>query len=212
MERLQGLFGVALILGIAVAFSNNRRKIDLRLVLSGLSLQIAIALLVFKVGPVARFFRMLGQGIGKPEEFAHQGASFVYGNIAVEQKPGTFANYPGGGFVFAFNVTATIVLVCALAAVHYHCGVLAGGPTPLLTGWNFFGERSGVSRRLYPHRRAYAQYRLTERKSQPPDTLCLSQTQVPGYFCTTRGGKSSCPNGGTTRPARNSAWFRGRRP
>jgi concentrative nucleoside transporter, CNT family len=124
MERLQGLFGVALILGIAVGFSNNRRKINLRLVLSGLGLQVAIALLVFKVGPVARFFRMLGQGIGKLEEFAHQGASFVYGNIAVEQRPGTFANYAGGGFVFAFNVTATIILVCALVAVLYHFGIM----------------------------------------------------------------------------------------
>jgi CNT family concentrative nucleoside transporter len=124
MERLQGLFGIVLILGIAVLFSNNRCKINLRLVLSGLALQIAIALLVFKVGPVARFFQLLGHGMSKLEEFAHKGASFVYGNILVEQKPGTAVNYSGGGFVFAFNVTATIILVCALVAVLYHLGVM----------------------------------------------------------------------------------------
>ncbi len=124
MERLHGLIGVALILGIAVAFSNNRRKIDLRLVLSGLGLQVAIALLVFKVGPVARFFQLLGQGIGKLEEFAHHGASFVYGGLLVEQKSGQPINYAGGGFVFAFNVTATIILVCVLVAVLYHLGIM----------------------------------------------------------------------------------------
>jgi CNT family concentrative nucleoside transporter len=124
MDRLQGLYGIALILGIAVLFSNNRRKINLRLVLSGIGLQVAIALLIFKVGPVARFFHLLGNGMGKLEEFARKGASFVYGNILVEQQPGTAANYSGGGFVFAFNITATIILVCALVALLYHFGVM----------------------------------------------------------------------------------------
>jgi CNT family concentrative nucleoside transporter len=124
MERLQGLYGIALILGIAVLFSNNRRRINLRLVVSGIGLQVAIALLIFKVGPVARFFQLLGSGMGKFEEFARKGASFVYGNILVEQQPGTAANYSGGGFVFAFNITATIILVCALVALLYHFGIM----------------------------------------------------------------------------------------
>ena len=64
MDRLQGLVGIALILGIAVLASNNRRKINLRLVGSGIALQAAIALLIFKVGFIARFFQMLGDGIG----------------------------------------------------------------------------------------------------------------------------------------------------
>ena len=33
-------------------------------------------------------------------------------------------NYAQGGFVFAFNVTATIILVCALVAVFYHLGIM----------------------------------------------------------------------------------------
>ena len=85
MDRLHGLIGVALILGIAVLFSNNRRKINLRLVASGISLQVIIALLIFHVGPVSWFFQKVGQGIGKIEEFARQGASFVFGGIAVHQ-------------------------------------------------------------------------------------------------------------------------------
>ena len=61
MQRFQGLFGLALIFGIAVLFSNNRRRINLRLVLSGLALQLIIGLLVLKVTPVIRFFQMLGK-------------------------------------------------------------------------------------------------------------------------------------------------------
>ena len=96
MNRLQGLIGIALILGLAVLFSNNRRRINRRLVLSGIALQVLIAVLIFHVGPVARFFQLVGQGIGKLEGFARAGAAFVYGGIAVEQGPGQIANYMGG--------------------------------------------------------------------------------------------------------------------
>jgi concentrative nucleoside transporter, CNT family len=124
MERLQGLIGIVLILGIAVLFSNNRKRINLRLVATGIALQVAIALLVFHVGPVGKFFQTVGHGIGKIEEFARQGAAFVFGGIAVERNGGEIGNYMAGGFVFAFNVTATIVLVCALVSVTYHFGIM----------------------------------------------------------------------------------------
>ena len=72
MDRLQGLIGIALILGIAILFSNNRKRINWRLVGTGIALQVVIALLIFKVGPVARFFSVLGHGMGKLEEFAQK--------------------------------------------------------------------------------------------------------------------------------------------
>ncbi len=46
MERFHGLFGIALILGLAYLVSNNRKAINKRLVISGLLLQTTIALLV----------------------------------------------------------------------------------------------------------------------------------------------------------------------
>ncbi len=124
MERFQGLIGIALILGLAWLASNNKRKINYRLVLSGIGLQVLIALLIFKVPPVAKFFQVLGDGMKKLEGFAFQGASFVYSGVAIQQNDGTIVNYAKGGFVFAFNVTATIILVCALVAVFYHFGIM----------------------------------------------------------------------------------------
>jgi len=144
MNRLQGLIGIALILGLAVLFSNNRRRINRRLVLSGIALQVLIAVLIFHVGPVARFFQLVGQGIGKLEGFARTGAAFVYGGIAVEQGPGHIANYMGGGFVFAFNVTATIILVCALVAVLYHFGIMQRIVALVAQAMNFVMRVSGA--------------------------------------------------------------------
>ena len=144
MNRLQGLIGIALILGLAVLFSNNRRRINRRLVLSGIALQVLIAVLIFHVGPVARFFQLVGQGIGKLEGFARAGAAFVYGGIAVAQGPGQIANYMGGGFVFAFNVTATIILVCALVAVLYHYGIMQRIVALVAQAMNFIMRVSGA--------------------------------------------------------------------
>ncbi|MFI5356026.1 MAG: NupC/NupG family nucleoside CNT transporter, partial [Opitutales bacterium] len=124
-------------------FSNNRRRINLRLVLSGITLQVVIAVLIFHCGPVARFFQVMGLGIGKLQEFARAGASFVYGGIAVDQGS-RIANYVAGGFVFAFDVTATIILVCALVAVLYHFGVMQRVVAVAARAMNFVMRVSGA--------------------------------------------------------------------
>lgn len=124
MERFTGLIGLVFILGLAVLASNNRKAINLRLVLSGLLLQAFIAVLVLRIPPVTAFFQFIGHGMEKIEMFARQGAAFVYGGLAAMQFDGTVANYVSGGFVFAFNITATIILVCALVAILYHYGMM----------------------------------------------------------------------------------------
>ena len=144
MGRLQGIVGIVLILGIAYLFSNNKKRINYRLVLSGITLQVVIALLVFKVPPISRFFQILGHGMEKIEHFARQGASFVYGGIAVQQFDGTIGNYIGGGFVFAFNVTATIILVCALVAIFYHFGIMQRVVAVIARAMNFVMRVSGA--------------------------------------------------------------------
>jgi CNT family concentrative nucleoside transporter len=65
MERFTGLLGIITIIGIAFLLSNNKKKINYRLVLSGLALQWVLALLILKVEAVTRFFQFLGSGIEK---------------------------------------------------------------------------------------------------------------------------------------------------
>ncbi len=120
MARFHGLIGIALILGIAFLASNNRKRINIRLVLSGMALQVIIGILVLKVPFITNFFHWIGRQIGHIEEFAKAGASFVYSGVVVENPtvPSGMAAYQAqGGFVFAFSVTAAIILVCALEAV-----------------------------------------------------------------------------------------------
>src|SRR5207342_409189 len=53
-------------------------------------------------------------------------------------------NYAQGGFVFAFNVTATIILVCALVAVFYHLGIMQRVVAFVAKGMNVIMRVSGA--------------------------------------------------------------------
>ncbi len=125
MDRFTGLLGIVFILGLAFLFSNNKKKVNYRLVASGLGLQTLLALLILKVPPVTAFFQFLGRGMQKIEQFAKEGANFVYRGLGSFDKTGAPVNYASPDtFVFAFNITATIILVCVLVAMLYHAGIM----------------------------------------------------------------------------------------
>ncbi len=144
MERFTGLFGVVLILGIAFALSNNRKAINYRLVFSGLALQLALAVLILKVPPVRNFFKFLGHGMEKIESFAREGAKFVLGgtlpdSVELEKVFGAHK-----GFIFAFNIPATIILVCVLVAILYHVGIMQRVVAFIARGVNIIMGASGA--------------------------------------------------------------------
>ncbi|MFO0357429.1 MAG: NupC/NupG family nucleoside CNT transporter [Sphingobacteriaceae bacterium] len=145
MDRFTGIIGIVLIFGIAFLMSNNRKAINYRLVLSGLALQLLIAVLVLKVPFITNFFAMLGRVMGKIEQFATQGASFVYGGIMVDKHDGTAAGFGAPHtFVFAFSVTATIIFVCVLVAIFYHFGIMQRIVAVIARVMNFVMRASGA--------------------------------------------------------------------
>jgi CNT family concentrative nucleoside transporter len=87
-QRYVGLIGLVVILGIAFLVSNNRRKINYRVVVAGLGLQILAAILILKVPVVTQFFQTLGEGMGYIERAGKAGANFVYGGLAVGPSTG----------------------------------------------------------------------------------------------------------------------------
>lgn len=125
MERFTGIIGIIFILFIAFLCSNNKRKINIRLVLSGLGLQFLIAVLILRVGFIRNIFIQLGEGMKMIDHFAKAGVNFIYGGVGAVAPNGDITNFTEpGAFVFAFNVTATIILVCVLVAILYHFGVM----------------------------------------------------------------------------------------
>ena len=127
---IQPLFGAVVILGIAVAFSTNRRAINWTTVAWGLSLQVIFALIVLKTAIGQRVFTTLGAGINKLLGFAGVGAAFVFGPLgdsSVWSRAMTGALGPAGsqyGVIFAFQVLPTIIFIAALFAILYYFGVM----------------------------------------------------------------------------------------
>jgi len=127
---LQPLFGAAVILAIAVAFSTNRRAIRWSTVAWGLSLQVVFAILVLKTNVGQRVFTTLGAYITKLLGFSGVGSSFVFGALGDSTVWGRVmvgALGPEGAqsaSLFAFQVLPTIIFIAALFAILYYYGVM----------------------------------------------------------------------------------------
>lgn len=113
---LRGALGIGVMLGICYLLSSNRKKIDWRLVGSGLLLQIFLAILILKVPGVRTVFTYIAGFFREVLRYTSEGSEFIFGDLVT--KTDTF------GYIFAFQVLPTIVFFSALSAVLYYLGVL----------------------------------------------------------------------------------------
>jgi CNT family concentrative nucleoside transporter len=123
MDRFTGLLGVVCILALAFLMSNNRCRINYRLVLSGLALQLVLAVFILKVPIGQELFAGLGVAVAKLLEYGDKGAEFVFG-ILVRKETLEKIFGAGSSFIFALKVTPTIIFVSVLVSVAYHIGLM----------------------------------------------------------------------------------------
>lgn len=115
-QRLTGLIGMAVILGIAFGLSRNRRAISWRVVGWGLGLQAAFAVFVLLI-PLGRdIFSWLGGVVTKLLSYSYAGSEFVFGELGKQ--------HSNLGVIFAFQVLPAIIFVSALFAIMYYLGVM----------------------------------------------------------------------------------------
>lgn len=122
MSRFTGIIGILLILGLAYLWSNNRKAINLRLVITGLLLQIALAIFILKVPVGQDIFAWLGKVINKLLEFSREGGLFVFGDLTKISQilpPGIVS-----AGVFLFILIPSIIFICVLVSMAYHVGLM----------------------------------------------------------------------------------------
>lgn len=122
MERFTGISGIIIILGLAFLWSNNRKAINYRLVITGLLLQIALAVFILKVPIGQEIFYWLGKAINKLLDFSKEGGLFVFGDLTKITDILPSAIVKSG--VFLFILLPTIIFVCVLVAMAYHIGLM----------------------------------------------------------------------------------------
>jgi len=114
MEYFRALFGIIVLVLVALAFSSHRKSVDWRLVGIGIVLQAIFGFLITKVSFVASIFTLVSRGFVKFLSFSSDGAVFLFGDLATSSF----------GFIFAFQVLPTIIFFSTVSAGLYYLGVL----------------------------------------------------------------------------------------
>jgi CNT family concentrative nucleoside transporter len=129
-QKLLGIAGIIVILGIAYALSANRRAIRLRIVGAAFLLQAAIAFLVLYTSWGRAGIQALSNGVGNLLGYATQGTEFLFGPSATNPLAHTFA-------IAALPV---IIFFASLVAILYYLGIMqrivrwVGGAIGWVTG------------------------------------------------------------------------------
>lgn len=133
----QSFLGVLLLIGLAVAFSTDRKAIKWRPVAWGLGLQVLFAFIVLNPVVSEFFFSVVDTGVRKLLSFAEHGTAFVLqgteAHTATHITPQGHwivddiligANISPGLKNIAFWVLPTIIFFSALMTLLYHLGIM----------------------------------------------------------------------------------------
>jgi CNT family concentrative nucleoside transporter len=110
-----GIFGLAVLISVAVAFSGNRKAVDWKQVLAGIGLQVVFAIIVILVPGGREFFDIISRVFVKVIDFAMVGGEFIFGSLSDAEQ---------FGFIFVFQVLPTIIFFASLMSVLYHIGFM----------------------------------------------------------------------------------------
>jgi len=130
LDLVFGVFGLAVLIGIAFLFSNSKRRIDWRLVGIGIGLQLIFAIFVLLTPWGSTVFNALSQFFVTVIGFTFDGAEFVFGALSSQSKfqqafsQESLSQDPSLGFLFAFQVLPTIIFFSSLMGVLYHLGLM----------------------------------------------------------------------------------------
>ena len=112
---IRGIIGMSSIIFIAYLLSNNKKRIDWKTIIIGLSSQLIIAVAVLKIDFVRMVFEKIGQGFLAIVTFTNQGSRILFGDLADSSKSGE---------IFVFQVLPVIIFFSALTSVLYYYRII----------------------------------------------------------------------------------------
>ena len=116
-NRAVSFLGLFALIGICYAMSDNRSKINWKLVAWGMGLQLLFGVLVLKTGPGLWFFEKLNTGAMALIGFGQQGTNFLFSSFITGKVDSSLVN-------FTFNVLPTIIFFSSLMTLGYYLGVM----------------------------------------------------------------------------------------
>ena len=125
MEYLQPTIGFFSLLALGAFFSENIKSIKIRYVITGVLIQLILAIILTKVELINDLFAVLSDGIMVLKAANDYGTEFVFGYLAdgAPNAPFDITN-PGGTFNFAFGGLTLIILMSAISALLWHLKII----------------------------------------------------------------------------------------
>ncbi len=135
---LQSLCGLAGLIAVGWAFSENRKSLSWRWIAGAGLLQVALAAVILNVPWIWSTLNFLSRGVAALDQAAREGAAFVFGYAGGGPSP---FPVPGDGtsVIVAFQILPIVIVTSALAAVLWHWRVL-----PVLIQWMSRGLRRSL--------------------------------------------------------------------
>lgn len=110
MEKIFGLIGIFVIVGLVYAFSPNKSKVNWKSVALAFAMQFALAGLLI-LTPLWKLVEITSAGVNQILSFANEGILFVFGDLF-------------GGWSLFLGGLMPIVFISALTGLAFHFGIL----------------------------------------------------------------------------------------
>jgi CNT family concentrative nucleoside transporter len=112
---LRGVLGILVIIILAWVFSNNRKRVNWVVVITGLLIQITLAVSILYIPFVRYSFEFVGKIFVKILDFTKEGSLFLFGSMMDMEK---------FGMIFAFQILPTIIFFSAITSLLFYLGII----------------------------------------------------------------------------------------
>lgn len=123
MNHLQSILGFLTLPFLAWLFSEGRRNINLRTLISGLLLQVCLAMLLLKFPGSQDVFLWLNKGVRALEESTRAGTGFVFGYLGGGPLPFDEKNQ-GFSYILAFRGLPLVLVISALTSLFFYWRII----------------------------------------------------------------------------------------
>lgn len=118
LTKFLGILGILTIFFILWLVSKNKKNFPFRLIIFGLLLQFAFAIIILYIPATYLVFQWIGDRVRDFLDFSKKGSEFLFGNIGKSENNIVF------GFQFAIIISSTIIFFSAFVSVLYRYGII----------------------------------------------------------------------------------------
>jgi len=127
VTTLQALLGLAVFIGLAVLFSEQRRMLNWQLLAAGLGLQFLVAFVMFRFELLQALLNALNRVVVAIADATEAGSLFVFGYLGGDPSNVAYpfsVDNPEATVILAFRILPLILIFTVLSAILWHYRIL----------------------------------------------------------------------------------------